>query len=105
MFANGENSIAVFEIDPSSGEPVRVQNADTRSFHVRTFALDPAGGLLVAASIKAMDVLRDGEIKHVPAALSVLRIGPDGRLEYVRKYDVPLPEGELQYWMGMVEPA
>ncbi|MPS29467.1 MAG: 3-carboxymuconate cyclase [Alcaligenaceae bacterium] len=105
VFANGENSIAVFEIDPASGEPVRIQNADTRSFHVRTFALDPAGGLLVAASIKAMDVLRDGEIKHVPAALSVFGIGPDGRLEYVRKYDVPLPEGELQYWMGMVEPA
>lgn len=105
VFAQGENSIAVFEIDPSSGEPVRIQNADTRSFHARTFALDPAGGLLVAASIKAMDVLRDGTVEHVPAALSVFRIGPDGRLDYQRKYDVPLPEGEMQYWMGMVEPA
>ncbi|AZG08275.1 3-carboxymuconate cyclase [Pigmentiphaga sp. H8] len=105
VFAKGENSIAVFQIDPSSGEPVRIQNADIGSFHARTFALDPAGGMLVAASIKAMNVLRDGEIEHVPAALSVFRIGPDGRLAYQRKYDVPLPDGELQYWMGMVEPA
>jgi 6-phosphogluconolactonase len=38
----------------------------------------------------------------VPASLSVFRIGPDGRLEFVRKYDVETSQGQMQYWMGMV---
>jgi 6-phosphogluconolactonase len=38
----------------------------------------------------------------VPAALSVFRIGDDGRLDFVRKYDVPT-DGKVHYWTGMVE--
>src|SRR5690606_18819218 len=88
VFGGGENSIAVFAIDPATGEPRLVQHADTRSYHVRTFAFDPTGRLMVAASIKAMKV-RDGDgVKTVPAAMTVFRCGEDGRLEYVRTYDV-----------------
>lgn len=101
VFGGGENSIAVFALDPASGEPRIVQHADTYSFHVRTFAIDPSGRLLVAASIKPLAVLEGGEVRHVPAALSVSRIADDGRLRFVRKYDVETGGG-TQYWMGLV---
>jgi 6-phosphogluconolactonase len=102
VFGGGENNIAVYAIDPNTGEPTLVQHADTHSFHVRTFACDPSGRLLVAASIKPHVVLEVGEVVPVPAALSVFRIGDDGQLSFVRKYDVTTTGGQMQYWMGMV---
>src|SRR5947199_777286 len=84
----GENSIAVYALDQATGEPTPIQHADTHSIHVRTFAIDPSGKLMVTGSIKP-HVLREGnETKPVSAALSVFRIGDDGRLDFVRKYDV-----------------
>ena len=104
VFRGGENNIAVFAIDPKTGAPTRIQNADTQSFHVRTFGIDPSGRLLVAASIAGMNV-RDGEeVRHVPAALSVFRVGDDGRLSFVRTYEVPLGgKGRFQWWTGFLE--
>ena len=102
VFGGGENSIAVFSIDAASGEPKPIQHADTRSYHVRTFALDPTGRLMVAASILPMNV-REGEgVTTVEAALSVFRVRDDGTLDYVRKYDVETSGGRTQYWMGIV---
>jgi 6-phosphogluconolactonase len=101
VFGGGENSIAVFAIDPRSGEPTLIQHIDTRGFHVRTFALDPSGRLLVAASILALPV-RDGtRVANVPAGLSVFRVGGDGKLEFARKYDVETG-GKMQFWSGIV---
>jgi 6-phosphogluconolactonase (cycloisomerase 2 family) len=101
VFGGGENSIAVFAIDPASGEPKAIQHADTRSYHVRTFAFDPSGRLMVAASIKPIKV-RDGEgVRTVPASLSVFRVGADGRLTHARTYDVEAA-GKTHYWMGIV---
>ena len=60
VFGGGENSIAVFAIDAVSGEPRLIQHADAHAYHVRTFAFDPSGRLMVAASIKPM-ALRDGD--------------------------------------------
>lgn len=102
VFAGGENNIAVYAIDPETGEPRLLQHADTQSFHIRTFACDPSGRLLVTASIKALDARDGDDIRHVPAALSVFRIQADGRLEFCRKYDVETSGSQLQYWMGMV---
>jgi 6-phosphogluconolactonase (cycloisomerase 2 family) len=102
VFGGGENSIAVFAIDRATGEPRLIQHADTRSYHVRTFAFDPSGRLMVAASIKPMSV-RDGSTIHtVPASLSVFRVGSDGKLEHVRVYDVGAAAGKTHYWMGIV---
>ncbi len=45
--------------------------------------------------------MRDGgTVTSVPAALSVFRIGADGKLDFVRKYDVDAT-GRTHYWMGM----
>ena len=97
----GENNIAVFSINPGSGEPTLVQNIDPQSYHIRTFSIDPTGRILVAASIMDMNV-RDGEnVRYVPAGMTVFRIGDDGKLTFVRKYDVELG-GKFQWWAGFV---
>jgi hypothetical protein len=41
-------------------------------------------------------------VRHVPACLSVFRIGHDGRLDFVRKYDVDV-DNHTMFWMGMVQ--
>jgi len=102
VFRGGQNSIAVYSIDPASGEPTLIQNADPRSYHVRTFSIDPSGRLLIAASIVDMWVREGNEVRYVPAALSLFRIGADGRLDFVRKYDVELG-GKFQWWAGLLE--
>jgi 6-phosphogluconolactonase (cycloisomerase 2 family) len=101
VFRGGENNIAVFAIDQSTGEPTAIQHADPQSYHIRTFSIDPSGRILVAASIVDM-LVRDGnDIRYVPAALSVFRIAGDGKLDFVRKYGVELG-GKFQWWSGFV---
>jgi 6-phosphogluconolactonase (cycloisomerase 2 family) len=102
VFAGGENSIAVYSIDPRSGEPKLIQHADTHSFHVRTFAFDPTGRIMVAASIKPLSVREGANVTTVPATMSVFRVGSDGKLDFVRKYDVDASGGKTHYWMGIV---
>ena len=102
VFNGGENSVVAFAIDQRTGEPRLLQHADTHSYHVRTFAIDPSGRLLVTASITPLAVRRGAQVEVVPAALSVFRISEDGKLDFVRKYDVPT-HGKVHYWMGMVE--
>lgn len=104
VFGGGENSIAVFSIDPQTGAPTLIQNADTQSIHVRTFACDPTGRLLVAASIKNLKVASGDTVRLVGAGLSVFRIADDGTLKFVHKYDVDGAETEMHYWMGIVSP-
>jgi 6-phosphogluconolactonase (cycloisomerase 2 family) len=102
VFRGGENNIAVFSINPDSGEPTLIQNADPQSFHIRTFSIDPSGRMMVAASIMDMPVRDGNNVRHVPAGLTVFRIGDDGKLTFVRKYDVELG-GKFQWWAGFVE--
>jgi len=45
--------------------------------------------------------VREGDkVVDVPATLSVMRVGSDGKLEFVRKFDVE-SNGKTHYWMGM----
>jgi 6-phosphogluconolactonase (cycloisomerase 2 family) len=97
----GENNIVVWKIDPASGEPTRIQNADSHGFELRTFAITPDGKLLIAASQTPM-LVRDGAaITRVSAGLSLYRIGTDGRLSFVRKHDVDTSTGS-QFWCGLL---
>ena len=101
MSGGGHNNVAVFAIDQTTGAPTLIQTIDAHAIELRTFALDPSGRMLVAASIRPVPV-RDGEtVKTVPAGLSVFRIGADGKLDFVRKYDVDVGE-RTQFWSGMV---
>ncbi len=101
VFAGGENTLAVYAIDPDTGAPSPIQHADTRGIHCRTFHIDPSGRMLVAAHIMALPVRDGAGVRTVPASLAVFRIGSDGRLEFVRKYDVDVG-GDTMFWMGMV---
>jgi 6-phosphogluconolactonase len=101
VFAGGENGIAVFAIDPSTGEPTLVQSMDGRGITLRTFALEPSARMLVAASQIALPVRDGGAVKMLPAGLSVFRIGADGKLDFARKYDVDVGNRN-QFWSGVV---
>jgi 6-phosphogluconolactonase len=79
---------------------VPVQHADTHAYHVRTFAIDPSGRMLVAASISPLNVQEGDQVVNRPATLAVMKVGERGTLEFVRKYDVET-DGRIHYWMGM----
>ena len=99
--AGGENNIAVWTLDPATGEPTLIQNAEGHAIEMRTFAIDPSGRMLVAASIRPLLVREAGGLKTLPAGLSVFRIGADGKLDFVRKYDIDTGS-RTQFWSGMV---
>jgi 6-phosphogluconolactonase (cycloisomerase 2 family) len=98
VFAGGENNVAVFAVNPQSGETTLIQNADMQTIHPRTLSLDPTGKLLVAASILPMG-MKDGSTW--PAAQVVYRVGDDGKLTFARKYDVDTGKVS-QWWTGFV---
>jgi 6-phosphogluconolactonase len=89
--ADGENSLAVFAIDQSTGEPNLIQHIDTHGVHPRTFHIDPSGRLMAVAHITG-------------AVLSLFHIAEDGRLEFARAYDIDVGQRTM-WWMGMVEHA
>ena len=101
VFVGGENSIAVFAINQETGEPTLIQHADTRGIHVRTFALDPSGRILVAGNMMQLTVRDKEGVKTVPASLAVFRVRSDGKLEFARKYDLDVG-GRNMFWMGIV---
>jgi 6-phosphogluconolactonase (cycloisomerase 2 family) len=98
VFVGGENTLAVFAINPRSGEAEPIQHVDTNGIHCRNFHIDPSGRLLVASHITGLPTRDRG---FVPACLSVFRIGDDGRLDFMRKYDVEVGDRQM-FWMGMV---
>lgn len=104
VFKGGENSIVVYEIDDVTGEPRPIQHIDTRGIHPRTFHIDPTGRLLVAEHNLPVTVRDGSQLKVVQAGLSVFRIRNDGRLEFVRKYDIDVGD-QTMFWMGMVSLA
>ncbi len=91
----GENSVAVFTIDQTTGEPNHIQSIDGRGIQLRTFGIDPSGRLLAVASIMALE---DGTL---PAGITVLRVGGDGKLDFARKYEIDTSDGQ-QFWSGMI---
>ena len=102
IFEGGENSVAVFAINQQTGEPTLVQSIDTHGFHARTFSFDEGARILVAANQTAITIRENGVDTLVPACLSVYRMRGDGKLDYVRKYDVPTGGGDSLMWSGML---
>lgn len=101
IFPGGENNIAVFALDPATGEPALIQNEDVRGVYPRTFALDPDGRMLAVTNIEPK-LARDGSgVKTIPANIATFRIGADGKLTVANNYEIETG-GELQFWSGMV---
>ena len=99
VWEGGENTIGVYAIDQKTGEPVRIQNIDSGGMHARTFTLDAASNLLVAANQNAV-IKPDGT--RVPASLAVFRMAETGKLAFLRKYDIETGEGRTLMWTGFV---
>jgi hypothetical protein len=100
VFAGGENNIAVFALDLATGEPRLIEHVDPHNGHVRTFAIEPSGRMLIAAGIRPMTVREGAALREVPAALSLFRIDGAGRLQFARKYDIELGSSP-QWWIGV----
>ncbi len=104
VWNGGQNSVAVWSLDPGTGEPTLIQNAEAHGFELRTFTIDPAGKVLIAASSTSM-LVRDGDaVTNVSAGLSIYRIGADGKLSFVSKQDVDTSRG-IQFWCGLLTMA
>ena len=101
VFKGGENSIVVYAIDQTTGEPKPIQHIETRKIHPRTFHIDPSGRVLVAQHNLPVNVRERDAVKTVPAGLSVFRIGDDGKLTFARTYDIDVGN-KTMFWMGMV---
>jgi 6-phosphogluconolactonase (cycloisomerase 2 family) len=101
VFVGGVNDIAVFEIDPATGEPVFIQHADTLGIFPRTFGIDASGRVLVVGN-QEPGVVRNGDTtRRVLPSLAVFRIGEDGRLTFLHKRDYP-DNGKVCFWVGVV---
>jgi hypothetical protein len=47
--------------------------------------------------------VRDGQsVRTVPASLAVYKVRDDGKLDFVRKYDVETSGVNSLFWMGLV---
>ena len=100
--SNGtENTISVFNVDPSTGEPTLVQTIDTRSIAVRTMAFAPDGRSMVAASPEPGYVRTQGRLETLPAALTLYDIEANGRLAFRSTLPVDT-RGESMFWSGIV---
>jgi len=97
----GRNEIAVFRINDATGEPALIQNVDSHGFTPRTFALDPSGRLLVVGNQSSVSVGEGGSMQLVPANLAVFRVGSNGTLAFVQRYDIAVGRKPL-WWMGIV---
>jgi 6-phosphogluconolactonase (cycloisomerase 2 family) len=99
VWEGGENTIGVYAIEQKTGEPVRIQNVDSGGMHARTFTLDSASALLVAAN---QNTVTRADGTRVPASLAVFRIADNGKLGLLRKYDVNSGQGASLMWTGFV---
>src|SRR5215468_1381337 len=98
VFRGGENSIVVYRINQSTGEPTPIQHIETQKIHPRTFHIDPSGRVLVAQHNLPVNV-RDGDaVRTLAAGLSVCRIGDDGKLTFVRTYDIDVGDKPCSGW-------
>lgn len=104
VLAGGENTMAVFRIDRQTGEPALIQHIDTHGIEARTFDFDPSGKWLVVANQKSLWAEEQGELKWVPANFAVFSVGQDGKLEFVRKYDIEA-DGRWLLWMDILPDA
>lgn len=102
VLAPGENTIAVFAIDQTTGEPSPIQYAPTHKVNPRTIALSPDGRLMTVQHIIPMYVRDGSDVRFVPAGTTVFRIGADGRLTYERGYDMAVKGRDQIMWGNMV---
>ena len=99
---NGEDNIAVFEINEISYEPSLIQSADTLGSLPRTFSIHNSGKMLVAANSEAARKINSkGKATSLPLSLVSYKIGENGKL--VLKHQIKFKDkNQLLFWAGFL---
>ena len=100
--AGGENSIVVYSIDQTTGEPTAIQHADTRKIYPRTFNIDPSGRMMAVQHILPVNFREGNDVRVAAAGMTIFRIGDDGKLTCVRVYDEQENGDDQMFWGAMV---
>lgn len=100
----GENNVVVWAVNTATGEPTLIQRAWTDTYELRTFAMDPSGQVLIAASTTSMQVLEQDVLSTISAGLTIYKAGADGKLTAAHTYEVDTKAG-LQFWSGLLTMA
>lgn len=85
--AAAENTVVVHAIDPDTGALTELQRIDSGGACPRTLSLDPTGRMLVVANSETYGIDHGDRVDRVPMNLSTFRVGADGRLAAVRRYE------------------
>lgn len=102
VFEGGENNIAVFAINQHTGEPTLIQSIDTRGISPRTMSFDPNGKFLAVVNQTGLPVRQGDTVSNLPASIAVFRVRADGKLDFVKKYDVEAGGKDKQlFWVGI----
>ncbi len=97
-FEGGENTLSVFRLDPD-GVPALVQRIDSGGISARCITFLDHGGILVAANSKPMLGPTGNPADVIPAALTVFRVGDDGRLTRLASHPFEVGRATL-WWLG-----
>jgi 6-phosphogluconolactonase (cycloisomerase 2 family) len=93
----GENNIALFSINQTTGEPTFVAAVDAHGIEPRTFAVDPSHKFLIVGNQKKVLRRQGATLTTVLPNLAVFQIAADGRLTFLKSYDQTM--GEV-WWVG-----
>ena len=99
---NGEDNIAVFEINEISYEPSLIQSADTLGSLPRTFSIHNSGEMLVAANSEAARKINfQGKATSLPLSLVCYKIEENGRLTLKQQINFR-EKDQLLFWAGFL---
>ena len=99
---NGEDNIAVFEINEISYEPSLIQSADTLGSLPRTFSIHNSGKMLVAANSEAARKINfNGKVTSLPLSLVCYEIGENGKLALKQQINFQ-DKDQLLFWAGFL---
>ena len=99
---NGEDNIAVFEINEISYEPSLIQSADTLGSLPRTFSIHNSGKMLVAANSEAARKINsEGKATSLPLSLVSYKIGENGKLALKQQIKFQ-DKDQLLFWAGFL---
>ncbi|MCO8161083.1 lactonase family protein [Pseudomonas sp. 21LCFQ010] len=98
VFSGGENTLAVFALDPASGEPRLIQHVETQGVEARTLSIEASGQMLIVANQKSVWIEEGATDRRLLACLSFFEIGPQGLLKFVGKHQMP-DDGRWLLWL------
>ncbi len=99
----GENNVATFAINDTTGEPTLLDTQDSHGFEPRTAIIDADAKVLIVANQKFLGTTTG----TVPPNLAVFKVGTDGKLTFDKTYglaDPTMPGAANEaWWVGAIK--